>query len=179
MRKNTKKLEKSIELLVQDTWKTNQPKWFVTLLWNDRPSEVITAISHARHFKNVFLRELYGKRTVGRLPVFPERMGMTIFHERKDDAKGKKMYHTHIHMLGDLCHLKYGWEVDWHIRSRCLPHIQKLLKSDADGNNGIDVKEWAPDRHANYNYKDYKRFRNQQDGDLVLDYENSDFSTLP
>lgn len=178
MSRNQEKLTKTTRLWVQDTWKICHPEWFITLLWNDRPGEPITPASHARQFKNVFLCKLYDKRRCDRLPSFPERVGMTIFHERARDEKNRWMFHTHIHLLGEIVGMEYGWEIDWFIRSKCSAHIQKLLKTDADGNSGVVVEKWIPERHANYNYKDFFRFRDCQDGDQVLDFENSDFTTL-
>jgi hypothetical protein len=36
------------------------------------------------------------------------------------------------------------------------------------------LKPWIREHHANYNLKDYYRFKHHQDSDLVLDIENSD-----
>ena len=51
-------------------------------------------------------------------------------------------------------------------------HVQKLFKGDNKGLRGLDVKENPIS--LSYNYKDLYNYRYDQDGDLVLDYQNSD-----
>ena len=64
-------------------------------------------------------------------------------------------------------------------KTRLNRHVQKLFKGDNKGLRGLDVKEWNSDFHSSYNYKDLYNYRYDQDGDLVLDYQNSDIPKLP
>ena len=82
-------------------WKIHQPKWFITLLWNDLPTDPIQVINHSRHFKNVFLTKLYGVNKCSKLKDFPNRLGMMFFQERKEMYnKGRRLisFHTHLHL---------------------------------------------------------------------------------
>ena len=88
--------------MVGKVFYTYPPKWFMTVIWNDFPRDPITCESHSRHFKNVFLYDLYHVSKVQSLPRFPHRLGMMFFHERKNHVIGDrsvKVFHTHIHFI--------------------------------------------------------------------------------
>ena len=43
---------------------------------------------------------------------------------------------------------------------------------------GVNVEYWNRERHSGYNFKDLYNCKYQQDGDVVLDYQNSDIPKL-
>ena len=59
-------------------------------------------------------------------------------------------------------------------------NVKRFLKTTSEGNKGVDSKAWHQDQHMYYNLKERQRekevtlTRYLQDGDLLLDYENSD-----
>ncbi len=85
------------------------------------------------------------------------------------------MFHTHIHLYNDKDGLTSSLGGHSKLRTDKLNrHVQKLFKGDCDGLRGLDVKKWVSDFHSHYNFKDLYNYRYDQDGDLVLDYQNSD-----
>ena len=175
--------QKETKWMVGKVFYTYPPKWFMTVIWNDFPRDPITCESHSRHFKNVFLYDLYHVSKVQSLPRFPHRLGMMFFHERKNHVIGDrsvKVFHTHIHVYNDKDNLtsSSGGHLKLN-KTRLNRHVQKLFKGDKKGLRGLDVKEWNSDFHSSYNYKDLYNYRYDQDGDLVLDYQNSDIPKLP
>ena len=154
------------------------PKWFMTVVWNDFPREPITCVSHSNHLKNVLLYNLYRVSKVENIPDFPHRVGMMFFHERKEHVVGGrsvKVFHTHIHLYNDKDSLTSSLGGHSKLRTDKLNrHVQKLFKGDCDGLRGLDIRKWVYDFHSHYNFKDLYNYRYDQDGDLVLDYQNSD-----
>ena len=109
----TRSHPKVLQELIRDQWENNvQPQWFITLLWNDLPTQSETVISHSRHFRNVFLTSLLNQ-PLKKLPESPFRPHLVFFHERKPViTKGRQItaFHTHLHLgaLPDpLNHLWY------------------------------------------------------------------------
>ena len=179
-----KQLQKAIDSWVWSTWSKYHPRFFITLEWNDLPSDPITASSHSRHFKNVFLADYYKVSRASKIPAFPNRVGMTFFQEKSlynKNGKTKLAYHTHIHMYNcDLENnnmslwLEYPCLCEIYIQHHLGHRIKKLLKSTKTDNEGVVAKCWNADHHRCYNYKDFKRYKYHQDADWVVDYENSD-----
>ena len=174
--------ESSTKDLVNEVFHRFPPKLFITLCWNDFPREPIKSTSHSRHFKNVLLYNLYDVSKVQDLPKFPDRFGMMFFQERKEhtiNGKHIQVFHTHIHLYNDQSKLiRSSDHLTRIIRSKCSPHIRKLLKGEKVGLTGVDVREWDEQRHSGYNFKDLYHCKYQQDGDIVLDYQNSDIPKL-
>lgn len=173
------RFESSTKDLVRKVWDQYPPELFITLWWNDFPRDVITSISHSRHFKNVLLYNLYDVSKVQDLPKFPDRLGMMFFQERKKhtiNGKHIQVFHTHIHLYNDQFNLTI---CKGHLYSilqhECSSHIQKLFKGEKEGLMGINVEYWDRQKHSGYNFKDLYHCKYQQDGDIVLDYQNSDF----
>lgn len=168
--------------LVHKVFHRFPPKLFITLWWNDFPREPIKSISHSRHFKNVLLYNLYDVSKVGNLPKFPHRLGMMFFQERKKhtvNGKHIQVFHTHIHLYNDRSNLTYcKGHLESIIRHDCSSHIQKLFKGEKEGLMGVNVEYWNRERHSGYNFKDLYQCKYQQDGDVVLDYQNSDIPKL-
>ena len=154
------------------------PDWFITLMWNDFPRDPITCVSHTRHWKNVLLSDVYNVGRCECIPDFPRRLGMMVFHERKRhcvNGKWVTVFHTHIHLYNDT--RKLTSSVGGHNkfpRRKLQRHVNRLFKGDKEGFRGLDVRKWEEDKHLSYNFKDLYEFKYEQDGDLVLDYENSD-----
>jgi len=161
-------------------WEQNfLPHWFITLEWNDLPTQYSQIEGHCRHFRNVFLTSLLNQR-VKDLPDPPDRPSMIFFQERKPVInRGRQItaYHTHLH-LGPLPEpLNHLWYLEALIHQKVSPRVQKLLKTTTEGNRGVVIKPWVWDHHAFYNLKDYYRYKHHQDPDLGLDYKNSDLKT--
>lgn len=159
-----------------------KPQLFIVLQWSPFALNYETAASHARHFKNVLLCQIYGCR----LKELPEdKCRMAWFHEKVEvninphtpkSPKYRDAYHSNLHLGGLPEPYDSFWALDLLIKQKVSPRCHKLSKSNSDGNKGIVVKEWEEDNHLYYNFKDLHRYHHAQDGDLVIDYENSDLS---
>ena len=170
--------QKSTKMMVGGVFKKYPPDWFITVMWNDFPRDPVTCVSHSRHFKNVVLSNLYDVNRVEHIPSFPRRLGLMFFHERKEHDVGDKwitVFHTHIHLYNDTKRLTST--VGGHSkfpRQQLTKHVHRLFKGEKNGFRGLDVRKWNRERHHRYNYKDLYNHQYKQDGDVVLDYENSD-----
>ena len=182
---------------ILNTWDRFHPEWFVTILWNDSPTDPILAGSHTRHLRNKILCETTGIKKCGKLPRFPHRLGMTAFQERTINTKGQTTFHTHLHLyntrsgsavLADPQDLLWDNPSQLHfvLRYKLGTKVQKLLKSTTKGNEGVVVERWNEEHHQTYNMKEmtrqkHRRFaracRYAQDPDLLLDVMNSDLLT--
>lgn len=170
--------------MVGDVFTRYPPDWFITLVWVPFPRDPITCVSHSRHFKNVLLSNVYNVRRCERIPDFPRRLGLMFFHERKElpiNDRWITVFHTHIHLYNDT--KKLTSSVGGYVpkggfnkfpRQKLHKHVHSLFKGEKKGLCGLDVKEWRRDRHFCYNFKDLYNYKYEQDGDFVLDYENSD-----
>jgi len=180
---------KQIKAWVKNTENFYPPQYFMTILWNDLPSDSITASSHTRHLLNVLKCKFYSVKRCSNIPCFPKRFGAIVFQERKPfiqtrfDKYKKKYstykiaYHTHIHIINwNLKETRINFIRD-QIIDKLGDHVYKLLKTDTEDNRGLTLKKWSDDYHSNYNYKDFN-YKYSSDGDLVLDYENSDLIPL-
>ena len=173
----TRSHPKVLQELIRDQWENNfQPQWFITLLWNDLPTRSETVISHSRHFRNVFLTSLLNQ-TLKKLPQIPLRPHLVLFHERKSVIVKERQitaFHTHLHLSALPEPLNHLWYLDHLIHQKVSPSVKKLLKTTSEGNRSVVIKPRNWNHHAFYNLKDYYFYRNHQDPDLVLDYQNSD-----
>jgi len=188
-------LNRSLTEWILKTWDKYPPEFFLTILWNDMPTDPITAQSHTRHTRNLLLREATGVKRCGDIPTFPHRLGITAFQERILNEKGKVTYHTHMHLYNNSrtgsAIITDPKQVIWNSASELQfvlqykigPKIKKLLKSTTPGNEGVVVKRWNKTHHQTYNFKEIKRqerkrfavaARYAQDKDLFLDVLNSD-----
>ena len=170
---------------VHQMWQQYNPQLYVSLHWKDFPETDTQIKSHHRHFKNVLLRNKYGKRKAEKIPEFPDRMGMTFFHEKKEVFnKWKKKYvmayHTHIHVFNledDDDWITCPKLLEFHIQNTLSRNLNKLLRcTSEDADRGADVIRWKTERHLHYNFKDFSKYRYHQDWDLVVDVENSDWN---
>lgn len=193
------KLNRAYVKWILNTWDEYNPEWFVTVLWNDMPTDQITAASHTRHLRNKILCETTGIKKCGKLPEFPHRLGMTVFQERTMNPKGKVTFHTHMHLYNTssgsaiFSDPQPRWDnpsqLHFLLRYNLGSKIQKLLKSTTSGNEGVVVKKWVKEHHEAYNFKEVARqqklpIRNYaeackyaQDKDILLDVMNSDLLT--
>ena len=164
---------------IRNTWKQYPPEWFITLLWNDLPTDPVVASSHTRHFRNVLLCDLLKCRNCSSVPDFPDRLGITAFQERTE-TQGKITFHTHLHLSNTNGHWSSEEELHCYLRYVIGKKVQKLLKTDTPGNKGVVVLPWVEEQHMTYNFKEMNRkhqvqlTRYIQDGDLLLDVERSD-----
>ncbi|WP_411871774.1 hypothetical protein [Vulcanococcus limneticus] len=83
-------------------------------------------------------------------------------------------YHTHFHL--GACPEPYNTQasLDALIRTRVAPGFSRFSTRCSANHKGLVLLPWVAARHADYNFKDYHTYRQQQDSDLVLDIENSD-----
>jgi len=112
-----------------------------------------------------------------KIPEPPFRPHLVFFHERKPVIRhGRQIlaFHTHLHLGALPDTLNHLWYLDHLIHQKVSPRVQKLLKTTSEGNRGVVIKPWNWDHHAFYNLKDYFRYKQNQDPDLILDYQNSD-----
>ena len=155
------------------------------------PTSSITSSSHTRHLRNRILTQVTGANRCNQIPDFPNRLGITAFQERSVNQHGNVTYHTHLHLY-NCFHLgaainadpkplwKTAHDLHFLIRYKVGSKIEKLLKSSAKGNEGVVVRKWEEEHHRYYNLKEMDRQRRvvltryTQDGDLLLDYANSD-----
>ena len=159
------------------------PHWFGSVQWQPFISEYTAAVKEANHFRNKFLCALLDTKPT-KIPEPPERPRMIWFHEKAlvlinpkepNNPKYKIAYHSHFH-LGE-CPRPYDSliKLDWLIRNKVGKGFNRLSTNNSKENKGFVLKPWVWDHHADYNLKDYYRFKHQQDSDLVLDISrNSD-----
>ena len=175
----TMELNSRCKKWIFNTWHLYQPEWFITLLWNDCPTDPVKASSHTRILRRMMLEKYFGVKNMSKVPEFPDRPGMMTFQERTVSQTGKVTFHTHMHLSNtDGC-----WEskrdVEEFVR-KSGANVKKLLKTTKKGNKGVESIAWHQDHHMYYNLKEHQRqkkitlTRYLQDGDLLLDYENSD-----
>lgn len=160
-----------------------QPHWFGSIQWQPFITEYDAAVKEAGHFKRKFFCALLDTRPRN-LPKPPERPRMIWFHEKAqviinpnepNNPHFKTVFHSHFHL--EECPEPYtSWiRLDWLVRNQVAKGFQRLSTSNSTENKGFVLKPWIREHHANYNFKDYYRFKHHQDCDLVLDLsENSD-----
>ena len=159
-----------------------EPQWFGSIQWQPFIADYTTAVKETRHFRNKFLCSLLDTK-LKKLPEPPLRPRIIWFHERElilinprqpKNPRYKLAYHTHFHL--EECPDPYTCfvKLDWLFRSKVAKDFKRLSTNDSAENKGFVLKEWKKDHHANYNFKDYFKYKNHQDADLVLDIENSD-----
>jgi hypothetical protein len=159
-----------------------QPYWFGSIQWQPFIPDFTTAEGEAEHFNTKFFCALLDTKPK-KIPDPPERPRIIWFHEKAlvninpRDTKNpryKIAYHSHFHL--EQCPDPYDSliHLDWLIHNKVAKRFHRLSTSNSKENKGIVLQRWIREHHANYNLKDYYRFRHQQDADLVLDYKNSD-----
>jgi len=159
-----------------------EPKWFGTIQWQPFITDYTSAVKETRHFRNKFLCALLNTKPK-RLPDPPERPRVIWFHEKApvlmnpqepSNPRYKLAYHTHFHL--EECPEPYdSWiRLDWLVHNQVAKRFHRLSTNNSKENKGFVLKPWVREHHANYNFKDYHRYQNHQDADLVLDAENSD-----
>jgi hypothetical protein len=159
-----------------------QPHWFGSIQWQPFITDSYSAVKEARHFNLKFFCALLKTRPRN-LPSPPERPRIIWFHEKApvlinpqepSNPRYKIAIHSHFHL--EECPAPYhSWiQLDWLIRNKVAKGFHRFSTSNSAENKGFVLKPWIREHHANYNLKDYYRFRHHQDSDLVLDIENSD-----
>ena len=94
----TMELNSRCKKLIFNTWHQYHPEWFITLLWNDCPTDPVKASSHTRILRRMMLEKYFGVKNMSSVPGFPDRPGMMTFHERTFSQTGKVTFHTHTHL---------------------------------------------------------------------------------
>ena len=177
---NSSKIHKAIvEYQFQEVF---QPHWFGNIQWQPFITDYTSAVKETRHFRNKFLCALLNTKPK-KIPNPPERPRIIWFHEKapvninpqdSSNPRYKIAYHTHFHL--EECPEPYdSWiHLDWLIHQKVAKGFHRFSTSNSADNKGFILKPWIREHHANYNLKDYYRFKHHQDSDLVLDIENSD-----
>ena len=159
-----------------------QPHWFGSIQWQPFITDYASAVKETRHFRNKFLCALLNTKPK-KIPTPPQRPRIIWFHEKApvlvnpqepSNPRYKIAYHTHCHL--EECPKPYdSWiHLDWLIDHKVAKRFHRFSTSNSSENKGFVLKPWIREHHANYNLKDYYRFKHHQDSDLVLDIENSD-----
>ncbi len=156
------------------------PSCFGTVCWTPFIFHFEEAVKETRHFKNKLLTAIYDCK-LHQLPELSSRSRIIFFHEVKDtlinpkssSPKYKLTFHTHFH-LGDSDLIHSAIRLDALIQSRVRPGFNRLSRPDTTENKAIVIKPWIHKFHTAYNAKDYYSRQNYLDGDLVIDYKNSD-----
>ena len=159
-----------------------QPSWFGTVQWQPFITDYTSVIKEAKHFNNKFFCALLNTKPK-RIPMPAERPRIIWFHERvpvqinPHDPKNprfKLAYHSHFHL--EECPAPYSSHIrlDWFIRKEVGNGFHHFSTNNSTANKGFVLEPWVEERHSNYNFKDYYRYKHQQDADLVLDLKNSD-----
>ena len=177
---NSSKIHKAIvEYQFQEVF---QPHWFGSIQWQQFITDYTSAVKETRHFRNKFFCALLNTKPK-KIPNPPERPRIIWFHEKapvyinpqdSSNPRYKIAYHTHFHL--EECPEPYdSWiHLDWLIHQKVAKGFHRFSTSNSVENKGFILKPWIREHHANYNLKDYYRFKHHQDSDLVLDIENSD-----
>ena len=156
------------------------PAYFGTICWAPFIFHFEETVKETRHFKNKLLTAIYNC-SLHQVPRLPTRSRIIFFHEVKDtlinptspSPKYRPTFHTHFHLEGsDLIH--NAIHLDSMIQSKVRPRFNRLSRPDTAANKAIVIKPWIRRFHAGYNIKDYYSRQNYLDGDLVIDYDNSD-----
>lgn len=156
------------------------PAYYGTVCWTPFIFHFEEAVKEARHFKNKLFTAIYDCKLY-QVPKLPTRSRILFFHEVKEtlinpkssSPKFKPTFHTHFHLEGsDL--INNAIHLDSLIQAKVRPRFTRLSRPDTKENKAIVVKPWIHEFHAAYNVKDYYSRHNWQDGDLAIDYKNSD-----
>ena len=157
-----------------------EPAYFGTICWTPFLFEFNEAVKEASHFKNKLFTALYDCKLY-QIPQLPERPRIIFFHETKDtlinptssNPKYKMALHTHFHLEGSdrIPDANY---LNMLVQAKVRPRFDRLKRRDTALHQAIVIKDWVREFHAEYNLKDFYANRHCQDGDLVIDYTNSD-----
>ncbi len=156
------------------------PAYFGTICWTPFIFEFDEICLEAKHFRNKLLTAIHDCKLY-QIPELPDRPRIIFFHEvkevlvnpRSSNSKFKKAFHTHFHLEGsgrihDVQHINRL------IQSRVRRGFNRIQRSDTEIHEAIVIKDWSRRFHLDYNVKDFYNRRYAQDGDLVIDYKNSD-----
>ncbi|MBD1193119.1 hypothetical protein [Vulcanococcus sp. Clear-D1] len=157
-----------------------KPSYFGTICWTPFLFEFNEAVKETSHFKNKFLTALCDCKLY-QIPHLPDRPRIIFFHETKEtlvnptssNPKYKRALHTHFHLEGSdkIPDVHY---LNMLIQAKVRPGFDRLKRRDTALHKAIVIQDWIRDFHADYNLKDFCSNRYRQDGDLVIDYKNSD-----
>lgn len=157
-----------------------EPSYFGTICWNPFVFQFEEAVKDTQHFKNKLFTGIHNCKPY-QVPDLPNRPRVIFFQEVKEvltnpnssHPKYRRTFHTHFHLGGS--HLVSGVSnLDAIIQERVRPGFNRLLRRDTEENRAVVIKPWNREFHLFYNIKDYYSNQYMQDGDLVIDYENSD-----
>lgn len=158
----------------------SNPTWFITIEYCPIVRSFEEAVNEARYINNMLLSKML-KCNKRKIKKHPERPLVLWFHEKQNMIINQSNsrprygigYHSHFH-LGccpdpfDTYNTKIKYLLDFYLTTKA----QRISKNKSVFNQGVVILPWVYRRHAFYNLKDFSRFRNHQDHDLILDYKN-------
>ena len=154
-------------------WTLARPKWFITIQWTPAAINFATASEHSRLFRNKLLTTIYDCR-LKQLPEPEDRCKLIWFHERALDPEGRLIYHSHLHLSQLPRPYSTQRQLELLIQNKVAPGFRCLKTLYRKQDPSVVIKPWNEKHHANYNLKDYYKYKHHQDADLVLDFEISD-----
>ena len=137
----TMELNSRCKKWIFNTWHLYQPEWFITLLWNDCPTDPVKASSHTRILRRMMLECYFGVKNMSKVPEFPERPAMMIFHERTVSQAGKVTFHTHMHLSNTDGRWGSSRDIEEFVRISGA-NVKKLLYTTSEGNKGVESIAW-------------------------------------
>ena len=157
-----------------------EPAYFGTITWFPFVYHFEDVEKESRHFRNKLMASILGCGA-SKIPQLPNRPRILFFQEVKSiivnpkskEPKWKQTFHTHFHLedwntVSDIHHLN---EL---VQTQVRPRFHRLQRTDTAENKAIVIKPWVAQQHASYNIKDFYSRQYCQDGDLIIDYRNSD-----
>ncbi|MCT0219504.1 hypothetical protein KQ304_10945 [Synechococcus sp. CS-1329] len=158
----------------------SNPKWFITIEYYPIVRSFEEAVNEARYINNMLLSKML-KCNKRKIKKHPERPLALWFHEKQNMIINQSNsrprygigYHSHLHL--GCCpdpYDTYNTEIKCLLGFYLTTKAQRISKNKSRFNQGVVILPWNYKRHAFYNLKDFSRFQNHQDRDLVLDIEN-------
>lgn len=164
---------KILQEILNEQWSLSKPKWFVTIQWSPAAINYETASGHSKLFRNKLLTTIYNCH-LKQLPEPQDRCRLIWFQEKAPDTQGRLIYHSHLHLTELPSPYSTQHQLELLILHSIAPGFRCLKNLYRKRDPAIVIKPWNRKHHANYNLKDYYKYKHTQDPDLVLDPLPSD-----
>lgn len=181
----TRTNKKTVQELLDNTWRSYPPEFYITLHWKNLPRQLETVIKDTQFFNNIFRMRFEGCNTPKKISKFPRRVQFQHFHERHPSTIYRKnkpprsvlTFHTHSVLSNTHGFFKDVDDVRDFInnllRDKKVRSLKKLRK--------LSVIPFEISRHGTYNSDECKKKLRMEDqrGKPYFDFENSDFFKIP
>ena len=178
--------KETVQGLLDNTWDSVPPEFYLTLHWRNSPKQLETVIKDTKFFNNIFFQRFEGTSKPKKIPKFPKRVGFQHFHERHPQTifrrnkppKSVLTFHTHSVLSNTRGYFRDEEHVRDYInnllRDKKVRSMKKLRKN-------FSVVPFDVQRHGTYNSDECKKKLRQEDvrGKPYFDSENSDYFQLP